>query len=126
MVELLAAAVCGILVSEIAFHIQWAEQISVVRRSLEKALRLLASNRISDHYKERLVPLYSMRSLVASVRLGSYFVLAGAPIIAAVVVTFLDIWSGEDMFAPMGAVVMFVASGLYLAARLSFRRRRNG
>lgn len=89
-----------------------------------KSYRVMANGRISDHWKERVLPLYAGKIFRASLRLlgalllclallGGWHLLAG-------------FW-GFDLsvlyFTPAGMAAMSVSAGLYLFLR---RRVRHG
>lgn len=122
MAGVLLALVCGVLVSEIAIRIPWFIQVAIIRGNLDKAWRLLRSPIVSDHFKERLVPVYSFRSMGASLRLLGLFGLVGLPLLAAYGALALGLWS-VDVFTLPGLVAMAVASIVYFVARTRFGRR---
>ena len=115
--EVLAGSVCGVLIAEIAARIPFARRLHAIRGNLDKAQRLMRSAAISDHFKERLVPVYSFRAMGASLSLMGLLVLAALPVVAAYAAAAAGMWAVEILAWPALAA-MAVTSVTWLAVRV--------
>lgn len=76
---LLSAAVTT---SEFLLRLPWLAQVSLMRGTARKAMRVLRSSRISDHWKERALPAYAWSMARASVTFFALLCLALLPLLA--------------------------------------------
>ncbi len=79
----LLLSVCCIVFVEVVLRLDVAGQARAAGLIVSKATRTIRSPRISDHWKERVLPTYSLRLLTASFRLFATVLLALVPIMLA-------------------------------------------
>lgn len=118
-VVIAAALVCVVLV-EVSMRVP---AIAVVRRLLDvgqRARRVLVSNRISDHWKERVLLRYSWLMLLGSFELLAFLVLLSAIVYTAVVIAG---WVHVDLFTFVlswqGTTFCIAVATIYAAVRPS-------
>jgi len=106
-----------ILATEISLHLRWHEKVIVMRTLLSKTFWVLRSNFISDHYKERVVPIYSLRFAASSGILFIYLLLVILPFLV------VSLFSSNyevflpSLLAPLNILLMIFASICYLFLR---------
>ena len=61
MKQLFLISVASILAVEMACRFRWRGKISTLETLFGKGVRVFRSEHISDHYKERAIPAYSVR-----------------------------------------------------------------
>lgn len=72
----------AIAASETLLHLPFAATLRQMVRNAGRARQVLASRRISDHWKERAIPAYALRMGLASLRfLGLLAVVAVAAVV---------------------------------------------
>ena len=71
---------------ELFFRLPIAKDVRVLIASANKAMAVIQSPMISDHWKERVLPRYSQRILFRSLRVSGYIFLAMMPVVAAVAI----------------------------------------
>ncbi|PJB82003.1 MAG: hypothetical protein CO089_02395, partial [Zetaproteobacteria bacterium CG_4_9_14_0_8_um_filter_55_31] len=99
-----------------------------VHRSWVRSVLVIRSNKISDHWKEKVVLVYAKKIAVNSVMLGVYFaVIAGAIYIAillADVIAVKDLSVEEFFLSSQGLLLVSITSMFYFYARVRFVRNQ--
>jgi hypothetical protein len=113
----------AILASEAFLHLPVMDRIARIAASSHKAMRVLKSSRISDHWKERVLPRYAARIGMGSVM---FFVLLCVALLPVLVAGFLyppglAAW-GQALMRPLVILVLCVVSLGYIWIRLRMRR----
>lgn len=103
---ILAAALAACLVAvELFFRLPFIAQIEAVNRASMRVLDVVRSPRISDHWKEKVLPRYAGHILLASLRLGGLLLLCAA----CFTVVYLAV--GWLFFRDVGAVAETLGQG---------------
>lgn len=90
--SLVVSALAAILVVEIALASPLIKLLGALAAHGRKSLLLISSKRISDHWKERMLPVYALRMLRASL-------LALLWLMSLIVVFALGLGAGDWVFA---------------------------
>ncbi|MEJ8573162.1 hypothetical protein [Microbaculum marinum] len=109
--------VCAIAV-ECIVRLPFIALVRAVVDASGKALRVVRSRRISDHWKEKVMLAYSGETLAATLKLLVLLVLVGAALVA--VSLGVDRITGnflEFIASPLGIAGSLVAAGAYAKAR---------
>jgi hypothetical protein len=120
----LFAAVAGIGAVEVLLRLPLARTFDRVRRTVDKVLRVIRSERISDHWKERTVPVYAARllglTLLTALQLLAILLpmLVLAALAAAARIPFL-----EFALSMVGLVFTSAVAAAYAGVRTRVRRR---
>ena len=101
---LLAALLCVLLV-EIALRLPFADALAAVTRSSGRAARVVASKRISDHWKEKAMGAYARATFGGTLRLAALILAVFGP--AAVLVV-----AAEQLGAAGFSAFLFSWAGL--------------
>lgn len=113
---LILTVAATVVACEAALRCPWARLFATFRGNAVKSLRVLQSRRISDHFKARVLPAYSVRNLAACGRILGYLLLVLLPFSVPAMADHLagrrDLWSGE------AALVILAASVIYTGVRL--------
>lgn len=113
----------GVLASEALLRLPLLPVIRRVTATARKSGRVLASKRISDHWKERVLPRYSWIIGAGSVQFLALLMLALAPV-AALGLVFpggIGAW-GAALMRPAVIAALCLVSLLYVWVRLRVRR----
>ena len=121
MIVILGSLLLSVLAVELAIRLPFGPALrSVVTRN-RRALHVIRSPAISDHWKERALLGYARGSLQESLRLLVYVLfLAGAYAAPVLVVDWLGGKLGAFLLSPHGMGITLVASALYALARWRF------
>ncbi len=116
-------ALAGVLASEAMLRLPLIATIKGVVKVSQKSMRLLQSKRISDHWKERVLPAYSLRMAKGSV---GFFLLLCAGLLPVVLVGLaypggLAAWA-EVLLRPLVILALCVVSLGYIWLRVKFTR----
>lgn len=113
----------AILASEAFLHLPVMDRINGVAASSRKAMRVVRSPRISDHWKERVLPRYALNIGAGSVTFFVLLCLALLPVLAAGLLypPGLAAW-GEELMRPLVILILCVVSLGYIWIRLRMRR----
>lgn len=112
----------AILASEAFLRLPLLARVTSVASLAQRSMRLLRSSRISDHWKERILPVYSMRIARAAVE---FFVMLCAALVPVAVAGL--IWPGglidwsESLMHPMALLGMCAVSLGYIWLRQKAR-----
>lgn len=105
---------------ELALRCSWARRFAAFHGNSAKSLRVLRSSQISDHFKARVLPVYSLKNLKACGQILVYLLLVLLPFTVPALFDWLagrrDLWSGET------ALTILVVSVLYTGVRLYVRK----
>jgi len=87
-------------------------------RILKKSLQTLASSKISDHWKEKALPRYSIQIIASSLRLFIIMFLCLSPFLIAVYLSNRMFWNFETLlYQPLGLIGSTVLTIAYALAR---------
>jgi hypothetical protein len=119
----LLVALAGVLASEVMLRLPLIGTIKGVIDVSRKSMRLLASKKISDHWKERVLPAYSLRMFKGSV---GFFLLLCLGLLPVAVVGLacpggLAAWA-EVLLRPLVILFLCVVSLGYIWLRVKFSR----
>ncbi len=79
---LAASTAACVVVVELFFRLPFIASVESVNRASLRALDTVRSPRVSDHWKEKVLPRYAARILLASLKLGGLLLLCGAVFVA--------------------------------------------
>lgn len=119
-VRLLLAA---LLASELLLRLPILPTLGRAQASAAKVGRILHSKRISDHWKQRMLPFHARIIATQSVLFLAMLCTALLPV-AMLGLTHPDgvvAW-GQVLMRPLNMLVLFAASAAYVAVRLRLRR----
>lgn len=114
----LLVIVAALLASEAFLRLPVLQRIGTVAATSQKAMRLVRSSRVSDHWKERILPVYALRIGMGSV---TFFLLLCAALLPVVVAGLfyppgLAAWS-HALLSPLVILVLCVVSFGYIWLR---------
>jgi hypothetical protein len=127
MIWLLAAA-AAVAAGELFLRLPVVGTLDLVLATSRKSARVLASRRISEHWKERVLPIYALRIAGGSLRFLFFLAMLLTPFLVAGFLAGavrpggLVAWSEELMRPPVMALVCAASVGWILLRR---RGRRN-
>lgn len=119
--------VAAVLASEVFWRLPLLEQVRAVVAAAHKSGHVLASKRVSDHWKERALPAYAWRIGRGSVRFFGFLCLGLLPVVV-VGLAFpggLGAW-GAALMQPAAIAALCAVSLIYLALRARFCRAPGG
>jgi len=111
-------ALLSALAVECILRLPFIPLVKAVIGANRKALRVIGSKRISDHWKEKVMLAYSGETLKASLKLAGLIFLVVA--VLAVLATGIDRITGTFLafiVSPLGLVASLVIAGIYAKAR---------
>ena len=113
----------AILASEILLRLPLLEQVNVVVRTARRSAATVRSKRISDHWKETVLPAYSLRMAGRSVFFFLLLCLVALPVVLAGLVARggLAHWF-ELLMQPFAIAILCSCSILYILVRARFAR----
>jgi hypothetical protein len=119
----LRLVLCAVLASELFLHLPIMATLQKAQGAARKSARILPSKRISDHWKERMLPVYARIIATNSVL---FFVLLCVALIPVVLAGFtipggLLVWMGL-LLQPLNMLVLFAVSVGYITLRLRLGR----
>ena len=114
---LLTVVLCVMLV-EVALRLPFSKSLSMLTRSNMRALKVLRTKHVSDHWKEKAMGAYARKTFTCSSQIGLYLGIVLA-IAAAVVFGFDLMVPGFAAFilSWTGIVLSLVAASLYFFGR---------
>ena len=117
----LLAALAGILFVEVLVRLPFFTTLNRFQQIMTRILSVLRSDRISDHWKERVLPRYASQMMGATLRIGGILV---AAFVAIGCVMGLASLVGADLLgfslSWVGVVFMTVVALGYAKLRSSF------
>lgn len=111
----------AVLASEVLWRLPLVAQVRALTTVARKSAHVLASKRISDHWKERVLPAYAWRIGQGSVRFFAMLCLGLVPVVL-VGLAFpggLAAW-GAALMRPAAVAVLCAVSVIYLWLRVHF------
>lgn len=113
----LAVLLCAAIV-ELVLRLPFASPFKALRHSAHRAIWVLSSNTVSDHWKERAMGAYARSTFISSIRLALLLGLAiGAAICIALIFERLSHGFEAFIISWPGLVFSVVAASVYLYAR---------
>lgn len=114
----LLAAVGAVVSSELVLRLPIRAQIRAMTGAAAKAARTIRSRRISDHWKERVLPAFAGRLIFGSLAFFGLLVIAVAPtiLLGAFVDGGIPAWL-DQLLRPAVIAVLIVVSVLYILLR---------
>lgn len=114
----LFAALAGIGFVELFIRLPIVSTMSRTRAILSKVSAVLGSSRISDHWKERVLPAYALRLFGQTMVLALYLAVAFAPFALLIAIaTAMDVPFAEFTLSAVGILYMTVLSLAYAKLR---------
>jgi hypothetical protein len=119
----LLVIVAAVLASEAFLRLPLIDRIKTVSATAQKAMRVLKSSRISDHWKERILPAYALRIGLGSVTFFGLLLAGLLPVLLAGLIFpgGLVLWA-EELMRPLVIAVLCAVSLAYIWARLKLTR----
>ncbi len=103
---------------ELFMRLKVLKRAAVPAQLAQRSLRIIQAERISDHWKERVLPVYSGRMMLATVRLLLVLLVAFSPFfIAAFAASFTELPLLEEMTSLRGILISTVAAFIYVFVR---------
>ena len=119
----LALVPVTIITCEIALRLPLNEAFAQFRKTSLQAFRVVRSMRISDHWKERVFPLYAANSLRLSLTLMIYLAVIALPAILTASLASGSVKEGAAaLMRPVTLIEMTLVGVAYIAVRLKLRR----
>ncbi len=110
--------VAALLASEAFLRLPIMAKIVGVSANAQKAMKVVRSSRISDHWKERILPAYALRIGLGSVTFFLLLCAALIPIVIAGLIYPGGFWAwSEELLRPLVIVVLCVVSLGYIWLR---------
>lgn len=118
MISLLAVGAATVVACEIALRTPLLRTLNSLSGSARKAASLLKSKRISDHWKERMLPAYARRILSASLLLFACLVAIAAPVVLAAMLVTGSLEAGSlYLLRPLPLVLMILVGVAWIWGR---------
>ena len=116
----------ALLISTIAFVEMFArlrilDHATVPAKLAQRSLRIIRAERISDHWKERVLPAYSLRMMLATLQLSGRLLIAFSPfLIALIIAEFVDLPLLAELASWRGILFSSAVAIVYLYIRKRF------
>jgi hypothetical protein len=118
-IPLLLLVLAATMIScEIALRCPWKLELEAFRSNTGKSIKVLRSSHISDHFKERVLPVYSLRNLRACGQILFFLVLVMLPFSGPALFDYQA--GGTEILSAKAALTILAASVVYTGARLYF------
>jgi hypothetical protein len=88
---IVAGTIAGAVFAEIVIRLGTSHRLSTLLNVTRKATSVIASKRVSDHWKEIAVPRYAML-ILRTVAVATFQLVIAAAIYATVIVVVLTLW----------------------------------
>lgn len=122
----LISAVASVLSVEVLIRTGLAPRVARMMALSGKAAQVVRSSRISDHWKERVLPRYAGGLFVSTLWLGCYLILFLSPFGGAVALgRAFDVNVAGFLASATGIIGVSLFALLYAIARNRFVRRRS-
>ena len=111
------------LAAELLSRLPFERTVSRMMRCANQASRVIASKRISDHWKERIVPAYAGRMATHTFMLALYFAALAA--LVALVLLAIDATTpeaGRFLTSAQGLIASFIVATAYYLLRRRLAR----
>ena len=106
-----------ILAVEISIRLPWQARFVRIKVLLKKIIALFRSQKTSDHFKEKLIPVYSFRLASNSALIAVYLFLLSLPYVALLVFSTDSNSFLREFVVPWNLGLMLVVSAAYLLLR---------
>jgi len=113
----------AVVASELLLRLPMAKELGRVRTSSQKATRLLRSSAISDHWKEKILPVYAFRIGRGSMLLFAMLIVVISPVVL------LGIFAEggipgfvAELMTPLAIIAMILISVAYIVLRRKVAR----
>jgi len=117
----LALAVLCVVMVEIALLLPLGATLKGFSRTSQKAMRTIASSRISEHWKEKVMLRYSARMMVETLKLFLFLALLAGLILLGIWVAAMAEIPLEDLllsFPGIGFSILFSVGYVFLRQKL--------
>lgn len=124
MIAELALLVAGsVMASEVLLRLPLMDQVSVIVRTARSSTATLRSKRISDHWKETILPAYSLRMAGRSLLFFLLLCLVALPValIGMIAPGGMAHWF-EVLMRPFALAILCISSILYIFVRTRLAR----
>ncbi len=123
MRDIVLLLIAAMLASELLLRLPLLRQARHLLAVTRKSAATIRSSRISDHWKERVLPAYSLRMGLHSMLFFLLLCVVASPVMAMGLAASdgMDGWFGLLM-RPWAIALLFVGSVLYVVARVRLRR----
>lgn len=124
LIDAIPAVVATMAAFVVFVRLPLGESFAAVRKNMVKSFKVIGSSRISDHWKERVIPLYSRKVLLDSSRLAGCMLICAAAYAAGFIITGLP-FNGDPIVTARRMLEwepQLMAIGVGVAIAL-FRRR---
>lgn len=103
---------------ELFVRLKVLERAAVPAQLAQRSLRVIQAERISDHWKERVLPVYSARMMLATLRLLLVLLVAFSPFFfAAFAASFTELPLLAEMTSLRGILISTLAAFIYVLVR---------
>ena len=123
--QILILIIATIVTTEIAIRLDWSAKIKAVTTNLSKAIRLMGTKAISDHFKEKMVPFYALSAMRSSLQLLFYLGATFAPFILIYSLQATNLIGHLDLMSLRSFIIILVSSILYSAVRLGGKSNKS-
>ena len=121
MIPFVVVAIGTVLAVEIALRSPLLRALRRLKVLSRKAGSVVLSQRISDHWKERVLPAYAGRIMSASLGMFLWLVAVAAPLVASVALVFGSLAEGSAfLLRPVPLVLVTVVGIAWIAGRTRF------
>ena len=112
------AVIIGIFIVELAIHIPLIKTVRSIVSQADKSIKIILSNRISDHWKEIILPVYSFRLLKYSLISGVWMGLIFSPLLLVGLLSgYLQVDLKGFLFSLEGGLFLTIVAVSYLSLR---------
>lgn len=123
MRDVVLLLIAAALASELLLRLPLTAQVRHLLAATRKSAATIRSSRISDHWKERALPAYSLRMGMHSVLFFLLLCVVASPVVAMGLAASdgMDRWLGL-LTRPRAIALLCAGSMLYIVARVRLRR----
>ena len=108
----------AIVASELFLRLPLLRQVNIIMTTAQRSVATLRSNRVSDHWKEVVLPAYALRIAGRSILFFFLLCIAVAPValIGLLAPGGMDVWL-ESLMRPFAVAVLCIGSISYIVVR---------
>ena len=118
-------SLCSCLSVEIVYRLSPKTHFYIIVEQIKKILFLLRSRHISDHWRERVLPIYSINLLFLSLKIMVGFIVIASPFSALFVID-IYVYPNSDFLKPLMTIPAFLILTLITCIYGYFRVSLNG
>lgn len=118
-------SLCSFLSIEIFYRLSPKTYFYAIVRQIKKILFVVRSRQISDHWRERILPVYSVNLLFLSLKVMVGFIILSSPFSGLFVVDFY-VYPNADLLKPLMTLRAFTILTLITCIYGFFRFNLNG